>query len=431
MRALITSKLLNLLSKLQIKHSIIILFIVIFSVIIFPVTAEPLSTADHLFNPALLSTGHRFLFEVGTSLDLSVSNNYMSIQDIFTEQIIIDMDEMYDQLKDSGLRFANQDIIESHFLLSLFGLSIGAYMTLDGLATLNIPGTLVGLFANGNEIDTEYTSAIDTYSQIFLETGIYAGYKLFNFQFSTKLGIFAPVFYSDSGNIETSLSTDSETGITSASAQINVPVYTAFNFEEISELTPEALLESIIGMNIDIGAIYMEGKKAIAGIHVNNIPIKPSYANNMMNMSMSMSETVSNPLGNFDNDEEEMLSQEFSELSILNSEVQKEISIPIEIGAFYRMTFLPVIDFIFKGDLIFTDILRYSFGIDAIVELWILPSIFMGVEYNQTVWEFFLGLRQDLRIIEIGLDIGLTAPDILSMLSIDGLSAKLYIAVGI
>ena len=431
MRALLRLKPSNLFSELQYNYSRTIIFItVLFLLITFPIITEPLSTDDHLFNPCLLSTGSRSIFEIGMGYNFEFSNNYMPIDDILSDQIIIDLDHMYDKLKDSSLRFASQDMIENHYFLSLFNVSAAIYITAFGLVTLDIPGSLIGVLANGNEIDETYSESINTYSKVFLETGLYAGYRLNNFQFGSKIGLFAPVIYSDTGAIETTLATDISTGTTTASANVNIPVYSGFNLTEEKSLTAGELLGIMNGLNVDIGATYMEKDKAILGIHLNNIPLKNAHVSNKMNISMSMTENINNPLSNFDENEEAMLSEEISDITVINMVEEKEISIPIELGVFYRMTHLPIIDVVFKGDLVFDDIIRYNLGIDVLVDFGHFPTVFMGFGYNRVVWELYSGIRQDFRIIEIGVDFGMTSPDIGSLFNMEGFSAKMFVAVG-
>jgi hypothetical protein len=405
--------------------SIIILGILI----IFPIAAESLSPSDHLFNPALLSISSRSFLEFGFNVNASLSNNYLSSSDIFTEEIIINFQEMYEELYDTGFQITTRDIIENHLLFSIASISAGLYMTIDGLASLTIPGDFIDLVAHGNEIDETYTGSSDLYCHLFAETGLYAGYKWRNFQFGTKLGIFSPIAYCDNGIVEYNLLTNSSTGMTSATASFDAKIFSAINFEAESSLSFTEILGTLNGLNIDLGALYMDGDTVIGGVHLNNIPIKPAYVENENSVSFSATGTINNPLDSFDDEEEEMMTED-SEFDVANAAAGEEISMPIELGAFYRMTFIPVIDILFKGELVFADLFMFSLGTAVEADFSPFPSVFYGIGYNRTAWEMYLGTRMDVRFFEIGLDFCLTAPDFPSMFTAEGFSAELFLAFG-
>jgi hypothetical protein len=258
---------------------------------------------------------------------------------------------------------------------------------------------------------------------------MYAGYRWKNFQFSTKVGLFAPVAYSSNGAINTSFSTDSSTGTAQVTASLSTPLVSAFNFEETSSLTIDRIIEAMNGCNIDVGAIYMKEDKAIAGVHLNNIPIKPATAHNQLDVSLSMTQIISSPVtGDTEPEESEEPEEPFS---MTNTPATEEISMPLEVGAFYSMTYLPVIDIIVKGELVFADTFMYSLGLIVEADLQPFPGLSLGIGYNRVMWEAFFGLHTDIHLIEMGLDIGMTSPEIGSLFNAKGLSAKLFLAIGI
>jgi len=407
----------------------IIVFLVILLAAGATATADPLSSFEHPFNPALMSAGNRFILEVGANGDFGVSNNYFALQDIFTEHIEINLDDMYENMSEKGLRFSTSNTAAGHGLVSLFGLSFGGYATIDNIASANVPGAAIELLAKGNTMGEPIEGQTDIYGRVFADAGMYGGFKWGNLQFGLKLGQYAPIFYTDKeAKVTYNLTTDNEAGTMTASADVNIPVYSIFDLSNMESIDPNTVLEEFSGTKADFGVMYMKGRKPMMGVHLNGITLNPAVVKNKSTMSITADVTVNNLADNYDS--EEKFSNNVSEFTTVNEKVEQEISMPLRLGGFYRQP-IPLVDLIARGELTFEkEDIKTSVGLAAEGNFWPLSWFSLGIGYNRVLWESFVGARINLYLMEVGVDIGMSSPDFTSMFSTTGVSASMYMAMG-
>ncbi|MBN1648330.1 MAG: hypothetical protein JW874_09870 [Spirochaetales bacterium] len=394
------------------------------------VSANPLDIPDFNFNPALMSVRNRTIFELGVSADMMLTNSALGLDDIFTSELVLDFNQIADDLAGGDWMVNSAVSAETHLVLTLFGIDFGVYAGVDGVISLGIPGSLIDLLANGNDIDLGSSGSSDVYARVFYGSGIYAGYRFKGFQFGARVGMFGPLIYtSPDASIEYALETDSDTGAISATADMNIPFYSAVDFENIST---DDIIDGMNGVNISIGAVKVKNKKAMYGLSISGITVKPAVAQYRTETTAHAEASIDNIINNIDADNEDWITDEFTD-PVFETEADNsyEISTPIQVGGFYRLSGFPkFIDWIAHAELTFDDDVQLRAGVTAEGGFFPLSWFSLGLEYNRVYWNAVLGLKANLRVIELCVNIGTTAPEIQHLLSGNGLYAKFYLGLG-
>ncbi|MFP4114589.1 MAG: hypothetical protein ACLFUA_09465 [Spirochaetales bacterium] len=393
-------------------------------------------------NPALLGMSSRGFVELGVSPEAGAGNNYFSIGDIFTPTIMIDLRAIQEDLGKSDFRLASTVSGDAHLVARILGVSLGFYTNLDGALSAGAPSSLFEILGSGNPSGEEINASSPIAGRVFAEAGVNAGVPIGdNWYVGGSLGVFAPVFFTDRGSsVDFSFATYEpgdekpdgtiSEGEVSATASMDLRAYSAFNFEQPNVSSPGEMLALLNGVKVDLGVVRIENSKALYGANLSGIPIVAATADNAVTLSASATVTQENLLGNFDQEDADYLTQEVMDVTpTYETCVGQSIFMPFQLGGFYRFG-LPVVDIIGHGQLHFMDPFQMTAG--AIVEgnFFPLNMLSLGVEWDRVAWRTTLGLRADLRALELGVDVGMTAPNPLHLFSAQGLWAKAYVAMG-
>lgn len=403
--------------------------------------AEPPRSWNHDMNPALLSVRNRRLIEIGMSPEIGLVNTVFSARSLLVPELTINVNDLANNLDGRDLLFATRVGAEGHVVASLFGLSAGWYSTVSGVVSGGIPNGLFDFLVNGNEIDTSFTDNAKVVGRVFADTGVYAGMRFQRqWHVGMKVGAYAPVFYTDpESKVVFGLATDSEAGTTTVTGGVDVTAYSALNFDNLDAIgSPDAMLALLTGRKVDIGIIRADRRKPLYGVNVSGITLKPAIAQHGVRFSIQEEITIDNPL-NVDFDAEDPMESIVVLPDTENMDVEPEfisgleqqIRMPLQIGGFYRMTSLPLIDLIGHTQLYFGP--EVQFGIGGIVEGSFFPLniVSFGVDYDRGTWNTTAGLKLNLWLMELGVDLGMTAPTFGQLFRGRGASVKLYTAIGL
>lgn len=417
-----------------------LLILVMLIVPLVSVVAEPPRSWNHDMNPALLSVRNRRLIEIGVSPEFGFVNTVYGARDLLVPELTINLNDLYTNLGGRDLSFATRVSAESHVAASLFGITGGWYSTVEGVVSGGIPNQLFGFLVNGNEIDTEYKDKADIVGRVFADSGVYAGLR-FNREWHVgmKVGAFAPIFYTDpASNVSFSLATDSDTGTTTVTGGVDVKAYSAVNFEALETLdNPEAIIGLLEGRKVDIGIIRADRRKPLYGVNLSGITLKPAVVQNSVAFQFEESVEVVNPLGGYDPEADDPLGtvlltpEEVTAEPTYETDLAKPIRMPMQIGGFYRLQSLPLIDVIGHGQFYFGDGAQLSIG--GIVEGSFFPLniLSVGIGFDRGMWHTTAGLKLNLWLMELGVDVGMAAPTFGKLFRGGGVSLKLYSAIGL
>ncbi len=394
------------------------------------VSADPLRTWNHDFNPSLLAVSSRETLDIGLSVDALASNSALGIDEIFKKEIVIDLNKISDDLNGGSLLLTADMFTEVHVVLTLFGISLGFYAGADGIVSLGIPGEFIDLIANGNAVSGTTSGSETVYGRLFYTAGLFAGYRWNDFQFGAKLGVFGPLFCTDPGaNFNYSLTTNVVTGEITGTAQMNVPFYSSINFNEAD---PNEIFQGMNGFNISIGAVKVKDNKAMWGASISGITLKVAEARYKTLLYSDAEISIDNIAGNIDSDAASLLTQELSDFTFETlGDGNYTVSTPLQAGGFYRLSGFPgFIDWIAHGELTFDDEVQLRLGVTAEGSIPALSWLSIGLEYNRINWNAVLGLRANLHYFEIGMNLGLTAPELKHLFNANGVYGKIFIGMG-
>ncbi len=416
------------------KYRILTVSLILLTVVGFSVSAYPLRAWNHQANPAFLGAGNRPYFETGLSASPGFQNSYFTTGKIFNPVLLIDFDDIYDSLNDKGYRIGGAVGAEVHSTAHVMGIGAGIYSNTDTLFRVSIPKGLFGKISEGIKIGTEYNESGEAFVQSFAEYGAYAGYRRPPFIFGLKMGKFVPLAYTKDGEATYTFLAN-ENGLIEATAQVNAELYSAFNLEFAEEITEEEIMNALTGpdggIKIDLGVVYNpDGEKPLWGASLVNIPLAAANTEYGWAYSLSTDGTAENILDTAINDED----MEFYDYTDPESDFVDigghEIRMPFTIGGFYLYDGLPLIDVIPYGEMVFGSPFRLNTGVTVEGSRFPFSMLSLGLAYDDLAWKSSMGLRINLRIIEIETRISLSSPEMLGMFSARGFSFNLYAALG-
>ena len=394
--------------------------------------AEPARAWNHRVNPALLGVRHRPFLEIGVSQGVAASNSYFTAVKVLQPEFLIDLNEMSTRIGGSSLSLAGTVGTETHASLSLFGLTAGVYSSIDAVVTAGVPGSLFTVLADGNELGETYEGSAPVIGRVFAEAGAHAGYRFRDWEIGMKLGTFAPLLYS-APEAEVSYEFSTTGTATKFEGGVSIPAFSAYNLADPQIASADDILASFNGVKMDLGFVRVREDAPWFGANVGGITLTPAVVDNKISLDAEATATIDNPAGNLGGgDSSEAVSTDVSEFepSFLG-DADQEISMPLQAGGFYRSTLIPWIALTGHAQLYFSDPFLYSVGGMIEGDVFPLNLLYFGLGYDRVAWHADAGLRVNIRIMELGLNVGLASPRFGSMWGGAGLNADIFFAFGI
>jgi hypothetical protein len=385
---------------------------------------------DHRTNPAYFGFGPREYAEFGFSSEFAFGNTAFGLSDIFSETIVIDLDEIYEKTPDRGLRIGSTLGGENHLGVKLpaTGLGFGVFTDTSSLTMVTVPREFIRLLTQGNEIDQSYSASTEFVQRSFLETGGYATYEYLGFLFAAKLSSFTPLAYTDTNTeatfkLSTSTGSTTEPSVVQGEVAAGGDIYTSVGDEGTRGF----------GFNVSLGAIKPdEDGKPLYGGAINSIPVvaaRPAYAFDIEQFRYTFE--GQDLLGSFDGGDifDTTESEGDTETVTLDDGDRPRIHMPISLSGFYRFA-VPVVDIIPSAEVVFGDYPRLNGHLR--VEGNVLPAnIFsVGLGYQDFLWQGYLGLRAPFRAVETEFQIQAVGTEIAGIFDGRGLGFSLSMAFG-
>ena len=417
------------------KSGCLALVAILLLVLPMAVLANPASIWEHRYNPALLSTSSRAVLDAGVSVSPGFQNSSFSIGQIFQETIRINLDEVYEGLSDAGMGIGLNLGAEAHTTLHLLGLGLGAYTDLSTLGQMWIPKTFFEVAANGFQSGQTYTGEGGLMARSFLEYGAYGSLRLIQnrLRVGVKLAKFLPLAYTSEANTQFTVVTNGD-GSAEATADISARLYSAFDLENLDTIDPSTLLsEPGSGLKFDIGLVYGGSRrKPQLGVALTNVTLKPAIPKFGWDYNLQATATVdSDPLQPFVDETDESFTVDdpisnFESLALID----EEIRMPITLSAFYRYTGLRLIDIIPNAAVVLDDPLRVNAGV--LVEGAIFPfsMLSLGMAYQDLAWRTSAGIKVNLHLMELGVNLSSTSPEFATLLKTNGVAVDVKLAFG-
>lgn len=398
------------------------------------VLANPASIWEHRYNPALLGTSNRGLFETGLSVSPGFQNSYFTVGQVFQETLQINLDELYDGLTDAGFGIGLNLGAGAHSTLHLFGLGLGAYADLSTLGQIWIPKTLFDVAANGFESGETYSGKGGLLVRSFAEYGAYGSmnFSRDRLRVGVKLARFMPLAYAEEANTDFTVLAAGD-GSATATADVSARLYSAFDMENPDTIDPSTLLSDPgSGLKFDLGFVYGgTRRKPRFGAALTNLTLKPATPAYGWDYSFSATANVdADPLQSFvdESGEPYTLTDPVSNFDAVDAG-NKEIKMPLTLSAFYRFSGLRIIDIIPNLALVMDDPFRMNAGV--LVEGAVFPFslLALGMSYQDLAWRTSAGLKLNLYLMELGVNISSSSPEF-TIFKTNGVAVDVKLAIG-
>ena len=392
---------------------------------------------------AELYPSSRFV-ELGVDASFSAGQNALGITDVFTKDLVIDLNDL--AKRDFKLNFGFAPGF--HFNVNIKGLGVGLQTDLDFHTNFTIDQALFKFLAEGNELNESQTIGMSANLESFLTTSIPVKFKIGKLGFKVVPTYFIPIAYLPDPRAQVTYTTN-EDGTVRAEAVASFDLYTAFDastvfadnssMPELSEILREAknggfdlsaVVEYALFDFLDVGG-YL------------NMPIYPgtlghhTYGNATLNFEMVglLDWATSDPKPEKPFDDPEMY---WSDLQY--DENGYKVNRPLKFGieAAWRpigkwLVVHPKLGVAAKnpfGSDFSIKSLYPEYSLSADMTFVYVFGFNLTTAYEDHVFSHNLGLRLNTRIFELDLNIGTSNSDFLRSFSLGGLQAQVGVKIG-
>ena len=256
---------------------------------------------------------HRF-FEIKVDVPVEVSNNLVSLQDIFQETAVIDLRKVADNVAFKGAAIKAGASPSVGIKLDIprgliFGLSVGA----DADVGVGLSKDLFEFLGKGNEdMKNEFEmKASNTYADIFATATVTGGWNSKKSKLEISGTAFSSIAHFDASDTGARVYINDETNTLGVEAKLNASAYTIAKIEELSDAA--TLVNSIKGnLGFDVSADYKRDMFRFLSVGAKaRIPLVPSKLNIGYTVKYDFEKEISfdSLLGNDDEDESESESE--------------------------------------------------------------------------------------------------------------------------
>jgi len=369
-------------------------------------------------------------FEFGLNTNAVVTNSFLSVGEIFTETIVLDLNELNSGFM-AGIGFG----VTSFFLNinSKKGWGFGISTSVEGIGVLGLPGNLLNFGSADNLM-------IDLSGALFATTDIHAYFNVQKFKVSVKPSLYYTLAYIKPEISYTFLS--NENGNT-FNLDYSVSLFTAFLMDDFPN---NINLNGSPGFGITVGVEYPLAREIglakllpfldfDVGIRFENIPIVPSVLRNYMRMEGSVGSTEPFHITESFDDIFSLFDPDFGDM-ITGEEVQ-EFFRPFKmvIWANWRplfgsnlLTVTPMLGFNLSQ--LYVSWFSAEFGINASVNLANIFIATAGINFIDRTWINSLDLSLNLRAFQLDLGVDMRSANFIKSWTAGGVGVYLGLTFG-
>jgi len=244
--------------------------------------------------------GDRF-FEVKYSVPVGISNNAISISDIFKKELVIDLNQLADKVPSDGLIITTTANPAMAMNLRIAKLFVGVSTGIDYYSRFVISDDLFTLLGKGTEPEQEMEAGFQTSADLFATVNTDLGLTVKGDTFHIQPSLFIPVFsaFGDVGKL-TYLNTDK--GDVNVKFQTDIGLYSLFDFNDPSKDLNTQIFKRL---GFDLGGSYRHPfREKFAFEFVGRVPIIPGNLPYLSKIEYGTQYGMK-LLGSLDNEEEE------------------------------------------------------------------------------------------------------------------------------
>ena len=342
-------------------------------------------------------------FEFGIDAGAGFDNDLINIGDFLKKEIIIDLNQMGGNIRDSGLNFNIAAIGGLYFNVKNISLmqgmwDFGFFSGADGNVKLNLPKSLFAIITEGNANNRLIEGTISASGGFYAEAGLGAFAKFGKLRAGVKTALFSPlIFIPKAGSgINFSLTTDDQITVSSSG---EVSVYSPFfgNGE------------------LKFGAdLSLEGEYALlpfldAGGSLSRIPIVPAMLQDRMRLTLDEIAFGISGQDIINGKAQDFPTFEFVEIY---DTFKWNVFRPMRFDLYVRYKLFSSEFLVIKPNIGFSvDINNeqgfFNAGVEARLNLMDMFITSLSVNYTESVWIYKLGLALNLMAFELNLQAAL------------------------
>jgi hypothetical protein len=375
------------------------------------------------------------IFELGlVNFGVNVSNDYITIGEIFSETLVINIDNLANGFR-AGLGF---NLTPFFLNLNFGGWGFGLFTNVDLVGAISINGQLLSLSEADNAL-SEVNAAI------YASAGISAFFHVHRFKIKVRPAMYYPVVYVKPEILYTFDISDG----TKLMLDYGINIFSAFPLDDISafpesfELTARPGFDLNLGVEVPLSEIlglnYIPILSFDVGLDFINIPIVPSKMRSMASIAGGFGvDEDGNLINILDPDGFSNFTDSFDNLSteLLYSEADQNIIRPFKmlLWANWRpfgtplFTVTPMIGF--SLDALYASLGAIELGIKAKLDLANLFITTFGISYEDRLWRNKLDLVLNLRALELNLGLELQSQAFLKSWNASGVGVNFGLKFG-
>jgi hypothetical protein len=352
---------------------------------------------------------HRFV-EIGLDTGLSFANSYLRTRDVFTENIVLDISKMSDELN-KGLGFfmdARGGAFINFNLGALWG--FGFFAKLDSLGQVKIPQSVVRLLSKGYQTDRTYSDKLGLGAAAFAEAGLWASAKIRRIKFTIRPAFYVPLIYisrprmnynfqfKDDGAIEMKGTYDIE-------MFSSLPLAGVEGFDDLGSVANNLDIADMLGkggVDFVLRAEYPLRHNFVIGGSLGHIPVVPAQLTDKYSIKGDVDVKVD--LGQILNDEIDIKDPTLEQSSGTDHQAVFR-PFKISFDAVYRPFYLRLITIRPMAALVFNSIydtpIYMDFGVTGELNLGDIFTLSIGSHLEDLVWKERFGFSLNLRVLEL------------------------------
>ena len=229
-------------------------------------------------------TFERQRFEMGFDFGAGVANDIIGRKDIFTKDIIIDMNDIEGDMSDDGINLS-ADFFSDFFLtikkirIGQGKWDIGFFSGGDGEVSFNLPKNLVTLIAKGNSGQSVFDGMISARGGVYANAGFDVSAEYGKLRVGVRHLLYTPLLYIPKSGINYHLDTSNGVDLTASG---DIEVYSPFITSDNLEFNGLKF-----GFNFSTDGTYALFPFLDVGGSLINIPLVPAKVQNRMKLTLS------------------------------------------------------------------------------------------------------------------------------------------------
>ena len=410
---------------------------------------------------------HRF-FEIKVDVPVAVSNNLISLQDIFQETAVIDLTQIADNVASKGAAIKAGASPSVGIKLDIprgliFGLSVGV----DADVGVGLSKDIFEFLGKGNESmikENEFEfnmTASNTYADLFATANITGGWNGKKSKVEVTGTAFSSIAHFDASNTGATVYMKEDPNTAGFEAKIDAKGYTIASMEDIQDTTK--LVNSIKGnLGFDVSGLYQLDMFRFLTVGAKaRIPIVPSKLNvgYTVNYEMKQEFSLDSLLGKEEEttSESEVPKQEEDEETTDTASFLGEPTLlttpysihrPMKIGVSadfhpfgsllttsgylglgFRHPFASVINKATTGGLDETEF-YVDYSVAGRLSLWNIISLSLSHSHMDEIYKNELALQLNIRLVEVDAGVSFQSPNFTKSFTGAGVGAFVTVCVG-